>query len=168
MKLAASKWDLIKEGETIIDSHYMKQLLAYGIKLGETGRVSGDPAHLEMEAAVGLTALALLLDLIPDCSSAASCERAQVHLQGNDLRNLSHTFPFVGPPPSLADSVDLIFICYLCIFYSHPPSSPMFPTGTFAFLFRIPANPSSITTLHLHRQPPYQYLLPYRERKGVV
>ncbi|KAL0580109.1 Serine/threonine kinase mps1 [Marasmius crinis-equi] len=46
-----SKWDLIKDGETIIDSHYMKQLLAYGIKLGETGRVSDDPAHLEMEAA---------------------------------------------------------------------------------------------------------------------
>ncbi|KAF9267477.1 kinase-like protein [Marasmius fiardii PR-910] len=45
-----TKWDLLKEGETIIDSHYMKQLLAYGIKLGETGRVSDDPAHLEMEA----------------------------------------------------------------------------------------------------------------------
>ncbi|ESK94975.1 checkpoint protein kinase [Moniliophthora roreri MCA 2997] len=45
-----SKWDLLEEGETIIDSHYMKQLLCYGIKLGETGRVSEDPVHLEMEA----------------------------------------------------------------------------------------------------------------------
>ncbi|KAK7056747.1 Serine/threonine kinase mps1 [Paramarasmius palmivorus] len=45
-----SKWDLLEEGETIIDSHYMKQLLIYGIKLGGTGRVSEDPVHLEMEA----------------------------------------------------------------------------------------------------------------------
>ena len=48
----ASKWDLLEEGETIIDSHYMKQLLIYGIKLGGTGRVSEDPVHLEMEALV--------------------------------------------------------------------------------------------------------------------
>lgn len=37
----------------------MKQLLAYGIKLGETGRVSEDPAQLEGEAIVRLQSMSV-------------------------------------------------------------------------------------------------------------
>lgn len=45
---------LLASDETIINPYYMKQLLEYGIKLGQQAQASDiDPAHLVKEAEVG-------------------------------------------------------------------------------------------------------------------
>ena len=45
---------LLASDETIINPYYMKQLLEYGIKLGQQAQAGDiDPAHLVKEAEVG-------------------------------------------------------------------------------------------------------------------
>jgi serine/threonine-protein kinase TTK/MPS1 len=72
--------DLLAPDETVINPYYMRQLLQYGIKLGEAQSADMSPEAMLREAEVSSLFLTFLYPLA-DCrlSTPAPCSRAQIY-----------------------------------------------------------------------------------------
>lgn len=87
--------ELLGENETIINPYYMRQLLQYGMKMGEAHGGSMDSEALQKEAEVGIFSIVFVLGLITT-APIASRGRAPLCSQAihDDSRNI--TFKFFG------------------------------------------------------------------------